>query len=77
MKAGPEGAGRRFRLSVGLRGREWAEPKWRAELTKSIFLVNPAHGVGPTGRVLCAAAVLELSHEAATHGRLLSLLGHF
>ena len=54
--------------------REWAEPKRRAELTEIISLVKLAHFVGPAGRVLCAVAVLELSHEAATYGRLLSLL---
>lgn len=77
MKAGPGGAGRKVRLRAELRGREWAELKWRAALTKSIFQVNAAHGVGPTGRELSAAAILELSHEAATYGRLLSLRGFF
>lgn len=67
----------RIRLRAGLNHREWAEPKRRAELTEVIFLVNPAHDVGPAGRVLCAAAVLQLSHEASTYWRLLSLLGLF
>lgn len=73
---GGAGVGRRS-WGRGLGLREWAEAKWRAELTKAVFLVNLAHGVIPTGRVLRAGAVLELSQEAATYGRLLSLFGLF
>lgn len=48
--------------------------KTEGELTEATCHINPAHGVVPAGRVLRAAAVPELSHEAATYGCLLSLL---
>lgn len=42
-------------------------------LTKT-FCVNGAHGVVATGRVLCAAPALELSHEAASYRGLFCLV---
>lgn len=45
-------------------------------LTKTLC-VNGAHGVVPTGRVLCAAPALELSQEAASYRSLLCLIALF
>lgn len=73
-KAGFGGIGGKDEIRAGLQGREWEEPERKAELTEFTFHVNQAQEVGPTGRELRAAAVLELSHEAATYRCLLSLL---
>lgn len=83
-EAGPRGRGvlegrgsQSTRLVVGrglqqLVGRANGGPA----LTKTLF-VNGAHGVGATGRVLCATPALDLSQEAASYRSLLCLIELF